>query len=138
MALSLSLIAIITFVGIGMAAPEGVHPFFYIGLGLFGGGAFGLLLAGVGVIFARDRTPTIPVMDLQFFAGVRRLVLAMWLSALVTDTLGALTLLTIVGGRGGTTPVSTGSLIVTFTAAAATAICAGVTSVVMRRRLPRD
>jgi hypothetical protein len=136
-ALTLSLIAIIALVGIGMAAPEGVHPFFYIGLGLFGGGAFGLLLAGVGVVFARDRTPTVPVMDLRFFAGVRRLALAMWLFALVTDTLGALTLLAIVGGRGGTTPVSTGTLIVVFTAAAATVICAGVTSVVVRRLLPR-
>jgi hypothetical protein len=138
MSLTVSLIAIIVLVGLGMAAPKGTHPFFYIGLGLFGGGAFGLLLAGVGALFARDRTPTVPVRDQDFFAGVRRMILAMWIFAMVTDALGILTLLAITGGRGGTTPLSTGTLIVAFTAAAATVICAGVTSVVMRRLLPRS
>jgi hypothetical protein len=135
--LSLSLIAIIVLVGLGMAVPTGTHPFFYFGLAFFGGGAASLLFGGVGVVFARARTPTVPSLDAQFFDGVRTMMLAMWLCALVMNGLGALIVLAVVGGRGGTTPLTTGTLVVTFTVAAATVICTGVTSVVMRRRLRR-
>lgn len=137
MSLSLSLIAILVLVGLGMAAPRGTHPFFYIGLVFLGGAAFSLLLGGVGALFARDRTPTIPVLDVEFFAGVRRMMLAMWLCAVVMDALGVLVLLAIMGDRGGTTRLGTGMLIVAFTVAASTVVCAGVTSVVMRRLIPR-
>jgi hypothetical protein len=134
MSLSVSLLAILVLVGLGMAAPRGTDPFFYFALILFGGGAFGLLFAGVGALFARARTPTVPALDREFFAGVRRLVLAMWLCAVATDALGVLVVL---AARGGPPPLSTGTLIVAFTVAAVTVICAGVSSVVMRRLLPR-
>lgn len=135
--LSVSVIAIIVLVGVGMAAPTDTHPFFYFGLAFFGGGATSLLLGGVGVVFARARILTIPSLDSQFFDGVRTMMLAMWLCALVMNGLGALIVLAIAGGRGGSTPLRTGALVVTFIVAAATVICAGLTSVVMRRRLRR-
>lgn len=135
--LSVSLIAIIVLVGLGLTAPEGTDPFFYLALGLCGASAFALLLAGIGALFARDRTPTLPALDRQFFAGVRRMVLAMWLCAVVTDALGILILLAIKGGTGGAPPLSWSALVVAFTVAAVTVVCAWVTSVVMRRVLPR-
>jgi hypothetical protein len=135
--LTVSLIAMIILVGLGMAAPTGTHPFFYFGLAFFGGGAASLLFGGMGVLFARAHTPTVPSLDSQFFDGIRRMVLAMWLCALVMDGLGILIVQAIVGGRGGTTPLATSTLVVTFTIAAATVVCAAATSVIMRRRLPR-
>jgi hypothetical protein len=136
MSLTVSLVVIIVLVGLGLAVPAGTNPFFYFALILFGGGAFGLLFAGVGAVFARARTPTVPSADLDFFAGVRRLALAMWLCALVTDALGVLIVLALTG-RTGDTPLGTGTLITAFTVAAVTFICTGVSSVVMRRLLPR-
>jgi hypothetical protein len=133
MSLSVSLLAILVLVGLGLTPPQGIDPFFYFPLILFGGGAFGLLCAGVGAVSARTRTPTVPALDREFFAGVRRLVLAMWLCTLVLDTLGALLMVAI---RSGPPPLSTGTLVVAFTVAAVTVVCAGVTSVVMRRLLP--
>ncbi|TVT55844.1 hypothetical protein FNH05_08995 [Amycolatopsis rhizosphaerae] len=137
MSLSVSLIAIIVFIGLGFAAPTGTHPFFYFGLAFFGGGAISLLFGGIGVVFARDRTPSSPSLDSQFFGGVRTMMMAMWLCALVMDGLGTLIVRAIAGGRGGTTPLSTGVLVIAFTVATVTVICAGVTAVVMRRRLRR-
>ncbi|MFD2414737.1 hypothetical protein [Amycolatopsis pigmentata] len=69
MALSVSLLAIIVLVGLGRTAPKGTDPFFYFALSLCGAGAVALLLAGVGAIFARDRTPGLPASDREFFAG---------------------------------------------------------------------
>lgn len=137
MALSVSLVAIMVLVGLGFAAPVGIHPFFYIALGCFGSTAFSLLLGGVGALFARDRTPTIPVLDMEFFASVRRMMLAVVLCALVTDALGVLILLAVAGGVGSIRPVPTGTLVVAFAVAAITLVCAGTTSTVMRRRIPR-
>lgn len=132
--LSVSVLAIIVLVGLGLAAPMGTDPFFYFALILFGGGAFGLLFVGVGALFARARTPTVPALDREFFAGVRRMALAIWLCAVATDGLGVLVVLAI---KGGPPPLGTGLLIVAFTVAAVTVVCAGVASVVMRRLLPR-
>jgi hypothetical protein len=137
MSLSVSLVAIIVLVGLSMAEPTGTHPFFDFGLAFFGGGAAGLLFSGIGVVFARARTPTIPSLDTQFFDGIRTMMMAMWLCALVADGLGALIVLAIAGGRGGRVPLTAGTLVVAFTVAAVTVICTGVTSVVMRRRLRR-
>ncbi|MFD2422144.1 hypothetical protein [Amycolatopsis pigmentata] len=137
MALSVSLIAIIVLIALGMTAPKGTDPFFYLALGLCGAGAVALLLAGIGALFARDRTPTLPAMDREFFAGVRRMVLAMWLCAVVTDALGILLLLAIKGGTGGAPPLGRVTLGVAYTVAAVTVICAGVSSIAMRRLLPR-
>jgi hypothetical protein len=136
MSISVAILVLVVLTSLGIAAPVDTHPFFYFGLILFGGGAVGLLFAGVGALFAGSRTPTVPSLDLAFFAGTRRMVLAMWLCALVTDALGVLVMLAIAGGRGST-PVGTGTVITTFAAGAVTVVCAGVTSVVMRRRLPR-
>jgi hypothetical protein len=60
----------------------------------------------------------------------------MWLCALVTDVLGVLVVLAIAGGRGST-PLGAGALIVVFAAAVVTVVCGGMTSIVMRRMLPR-
>lgn len=137
MALSVSLVAIIVLVGLGLAAPKGTDPFFYLALGLCGAGAVALLLAGVGALFARDRTPSLPASDREFFAGVRRMMLAMWLCAVVTDALGVLILLAIRSGTAGAPPLSRGTLGIALTVAAVTVICAGVSSVAMRRLLPQ-
>jgi hypothetical protein len=136
MAIGVAVLVLVVLVWLGATAPTDTHPFFYFGLILFGGGAVALLFAGVGAVAAGSRTPVAPEPDLRFFAGIRRLVLAMWLCALVTDALGVLVVLAIAGGRGST-PLGTGALIVVFAAAAVTVVCAGMTSVVMRRMLPR-
>jgi hypothetical protein len=112
MSISVAILVLVVLTSLGIAAPVDTHPFFYI---LFGGGAVGLRFAGVGALFAGSRTPTVPSLDLAFFAGTRRMVLAMWLCALVTDALGVLVMLAIAGGRGST-PVGTGTVITTFAA----------------------
>lgn len=133
-----ALVVVVVLVWLGATAPADTHPFFYFGLAFLGGGAVALLFSGVAALMARSRTPTAPWSDLQFFAGVRRAVLAMWLCALVTDVLGTLIVLAIAGGRGGSTPLGTETLIVTFVAATVTVVCAGITSFATRRLLPRS
>jgi hypothetical protein len=134
--ISVAILVLVVLTSLGITAPVDTHPFFYFGLILFGGGAVGLLFAGIGALIAGSRTPMVPSADLVFFTGIRRMVLAMWLCALVADALGVLVVLAIAGGRGST-PLRTGTLITTFAAGVVTVVCAGVTSVVMRRRLPR-
>jgi len=136
MSITVAILVIVVLTSLGIAAPVDTHPFFYFGLILFGGGAVGLLFAGIGALFAGSRTPTVSSSDLVFFTGIRRLVLAMWLCALVADALGVLVVLAIANGRGST-PLASGTLITTFAAGVVTVACAGVTSVVMRRLLPR-
>lgn len=135
MSLSVSILAILVLVVLGLTAPKGTNVFFYFALLLFGGGAFALLFSGVGTLFAQDRTPTVPDSDREFFAGIRRMVLAMLLCALMTDVLGVLLMLAI---RSSPPPLSAGTMVVAFSVAAVTVICAGVSSVVMRRLLPRS
>lgn len=115
------------------AAPTDTHPLFYFGLIFPGGGAVALLSSGVGAAAAGSRTPTSPAFDLQFFQGIRRLALAMWLCAIVLDAPGVLVVLAVAGGRGST-PVGTGVVTVASAAAVLTVVCAGIVSVVMRRR----
>ncbi|SFB55709.1 hypothetical protein SAMN05216266_11942 [Amycolatopsis marina] len=121
---------------IGITAPTETHPLFYFGLIFVAGGAFSLLFAGVGAATAGSRAPAAPEADLRFFQGIRRLVLAMWLCAVVADALGVLVVLAIADGRGGT-PLSATTEVVVFIGAAVTIVWAGITSVVMRRVLPR-
>lgn len=130
-----AVLVVVALVWLGFAAPVDTHPLFYFGLILFGGGAVALLFSGVGAAAAGSRSLTTPELDLQFFAGIRRLVLAMLLCAVVIDVFGVLVMLAIAGGRGST-PLSTGSLAVAFAAAAITVVCAAITSVVMRHQLP--
>lgn len=135
-AIGVAFLVLVALVWLGIAAPPDTHPLFYFGLIFLGGGALGLLLAGVGAATAGSRVPVAPEPDLRFFQGIRRLVLAMWLCAMIIDALGVLVVLAIAGGRGST-PLSTGAAIVAFVAAAVTVVCAGIASVVMRRVLPR-
>lgn len=114
-AIGVALLVLVALIWLGLAAPTGIHPFFYFGLIFLGGGAVGLLFAGVGVMAVRSRVPT--TADLRFFQGIRRLVLA------------------IAGGQGST-PLGASTLTVAFATAAVTVICAGITSTVMRRVLP--
>ncbi|EHY87239.1 hypothetical protein [Saccharomonospora azurea] len=132
-AIGVALLVLVALIWLGLAAPTGIHPFFYFGLIFLGGGAVGLLFAGVGVMAVRSRVPT--TADLRFFQGIRRLVLAMWLCAVVADALGILVVLAIAGGQGST-PLGASTLTVAFATAAVTVICAGITSTVMRRVLP--
>jgi len=131
-----SLAALAVLVALGVSAPSGVHPLFYFGLIFVGGAAFGLLISGVIVSSARGRQPTSPQADTQFFAGVRRGVLAMWLCALVSGGFGVLILLAIAGGRGST-PVGAGPMATVLTLAVLLVACAVVTSVVVRRAVPK-
>ena len=82
MSISVAILVLVVLTSLGIAAPVDTHPFFYFGLILFGGGAVGLLFAGVGALFAGSRTPTVPSLDLASFAETRRMALAMWLCAL--------------------------------------------------------
>ncbi|MEY7974183.1 hypothetical protein AB8O38_19485 [Saccharomonospora xinjiangensis] len=132
-AIGVAVLALTALIWLGVAAPIDTHPLFYFGLIFLGGGAMGLLLAGVGAMAARSHAST--AADLRSFQGIRRLVLAMWLCAVVADAVGVLVLLAIAGGRGST-PLSTTTLTVAFATAAITVICAGITSAVMRRVLP--
>ncbi|MGH3620693.1 MAG: hypothetical protein ACRDQ5_02760 [Sciscionella sp.] len=131
-----AVLVLVVLVWLGAAARAGTHPLFYFGLILLGGGAVSLLFAGVGALAVRSRISAGQRLDPRFVAGIRRLVLAMWLCALVLDVLGYLVVLVIAGGRGGTTPLGTGTLIIAFVAGACTVVCAGVTSFLMRRLLP--
>ncbi|GAB2962705.1 hypothetical protein LWP59_18395 [Amycolatopsis acidiphila] len=135
-AIGLAVLVLAALVWLGVVAPTDTHPLFYFGLIFLGGGAIGLLSSGVGVAAAGSRTPTTRALDLQFFQGIRRLVVAMWLCVIVFDALGVLVVLAVAGGRGST-PVGTGALTVAFAAAAVTVVCAGIASVVMRRLLPK-
>ncbi|WP_431879710.1 hypothetical protein [Amycolatopsis sacchari] len=137
LSLSVSAAVVVVLVTLGLTAPTGTHPFFYLGLACQGGGAASLLFGGVGVVVARDRTPTIPALDAEFFAGVRRLVLAMWWCALVTNALGILIMLSIADGAGGDAPIPAPRLAATFAVAVVTMATATTTSVSMRRILPR-
>ncbi|WP_233573947.1 hypothetical protein [Amycolatopsis panacis] len=85
---------------------------------------------------AKNRAPTFPAADAQFFAGVRRGVLAMWLCAVVTVVLGVLILVVIADGRGGT-PVSAGALTAAFAVAVVAVIFAAATSILVRRAVPK-
>ncbi|WP_247648684.1 hypothetical protein [Saccharomonospora xinjiangensis] len=132
-AIGVAVLALTALIWLGVAAPTDTHPLFYFGLIFLGGGAMGLLLAGVGAMAARSRASTSA--DFRSFQGIRRLVLAMWLCTVVADALGVLVLLAIAGGRGST-PLSTSTLAVAFATAAITVVGAGFTSAVMRRVLP--
>lgn len=134
-AIGVAVLVLMALIWLGVAAPTDTHPLFYFGLIFLGGGSVGLLLAGSGAVAAGSRVPTAEEPDLRFFQGIRRLVLAMWLCAVVTDALGVLVMLAIAGGRGST-PLSTSTLTVAFATAAITVICGGITSAVMRRVLP--
>ncbi len=131
-------VVLVALVWLGVAAPTGTHPLFYFGLIFLGGAALSLLLADVGAAAAGSRGPAASQTDLRFFQGIRRLVLAMWLCTVVAGALGVLVVLAIAGGRGGTTPLSTSTMTVAFVGAAITVVWAGITSVVMRRVLPRS
>lgn len=131
-------VAVLTLVGLawlGVTAAPGTHPLFYFGLISMGGGSLGLLFAGVGGTTARARLATSSRPDPQFLAGIRTLALAMWLCALVADAFGALIILAIAGGRGGAPALSAAVSVSAFGAAAATIICAGAHSFVVRRAL---
>lgn len=75
--IGVAVVVLVALVWLGVAAPTDTHPLFYFGLIFLGGGALGLLLAGVGAAAAGSRAPTAPETDLRFFQGIRRLVLAM-------------------------------------------------------------
>jgi hypothetical protein len=124
-------------VWLGTAAPTGTHPLFYFGLILLGGGALALMFAGMGGITVRSRASEGQPLDSRFTAGIRRLALAMWLCALVSDALGSLIVLVIANGRGGKTPLGTHMLLIAFVLAAITVVCTGLASVVLRRLVPR-
>jgi hypothetical protein len=136
MAITVALAVVVAMIWLGFAAPIGIHPFFYFVLIFIGGGAFGLLLSGVLAVSAGSRIPTTPALDSRFFAGIRRGALAMALLAAVTNGLGVLLLLAIMGGRGTGIPVGTGASVTAFGAAAVTVVCAAFASVVLRRALP--
>jgi hypothetical protein len=138
LAISVAFLATLALVWVGVAVPVGTHPFFYIALAFFGGGAMSLLLSGVGAAMARSHEPTIWELDRQFFASVRRLVLAAWIVAIVVDILGCLIVLAVNGVRVGPTPLSAGAFIITFLVAGTTVVCAGVSSFVVRRLIPRS
>jgi hypothetical protein len=138
LAISVAMLAALALVWVGVAVPVGTHPFFYIALAFFGGGAMSLLLSGVGAAMARSREPTVWALDRQFFASVRRLVLAAWIVAIIADVLGCLIVLAVNGVRVGPTPLSVGALIITFLVGGTTVVCAGVSSFVMRRLIPRS
>jgi hypothetical protein len=130
-----AVLVLVALVWLGIAAPTGAHPFFYFGLILLGGAALSLLFAGVGGVAVRSRASSGLQFDPRFAAGIRRLVLAMWLCALVLDALGFLIVLVIANGRGGTAPLGAPMLAITFFLAAVTVVCAGMTSYVLRRLL---
>ncbi|HWD04424.1 MAG TPA: hypothetical protein VG674_18445 [Amycolatopsis sp.] len=88
--LLVSIVVVVVVVVLGSTAPSEIHPLFYFGLIFVGAAAFSLLLSGVIVSRARGHRPTFPAADAQFFAGIRRGALAMWLCALVTAVLGGL------------------------------------------------
>lgn len=138
LAISVALLAVVALVWVGMAVPTGTHPFFYIALAVFGGSEMSLLLSGVGAAMSRSREATVWVLDQQFFAGVRRLVLTAWILAIVTEVLGFLIVLAVNGVRTASAPLSTGTLTVTFLVGAATLVCAGMSSFVIRRLIPRS
>lgn len=131
---ALALITLVALVWLGLAAPAGTHPFFYFALILFGGGALSLLIAGGGGFSAGSRLST-GQLSRTSAAGIRRLVVAMWLCALVADALGVLVLLAISNGRGNTTPISGGALTAAFVAVGATVIFGAVTASATRLML---
>lgn len=136
-AISVAIVVLVAMIWLGFAAPAGIHPMFYFVLIFLGGGALSLLFSGVVAVLAGSRVPSAPALDLQFFAGIRRGVLAMALSAIVMDGLGVLLLLAIAGGRGTGIPVDTAVSTVAFAATAVTVACAVIASVVLRRVLPK-
>ncbi|WP_245787247.1 hypothetical protein [Amycolatopsis saalfeldensis] len=117
---------------LGLASPSGTHPLFYFGLIFLGAGAFALLLSGIGALTSSRIAARQPLPN-----GVRTLLLAMWLCAIVVDIFGCLIVLAVSGGRGNTTPLSTTALVAVFVTAALTVACATVASFTLRRRLPR-
>jgi len=135
--LSWGLVAAPVLIGPTFATPSGANPFFYFGLCFFGGAAFSVLLGGIGALFARDRTPVLPALDIEFFAGIRRLMLAMSCRTVVMDALGLLLLPRTARGVGDTTPVGTGIVVVALVVAATTATCAALSAIVLRRHIPR-
>ncbi|GHF32758.1 hypothetical protein GCM10017566_01680 [Amycolatopsis bartoniae] len=136
MAISVAIVVLVAVIWLGFAAPAGIHPMFYFVLIFLGGGGLSLLFSGVVAVMAGSRVPTTPALDLQFFAGIRRGVLAMALCAIVMDGLGVLLMLAIAGGRGTGIPVDTAVSTVVFAAAAVTVACVVIASVVLRRVLP--
>ena len=136
MAIGVAIAVLGAMIWLGFAAPAGVHPMFYFVLILLGGGGLSLLFSGVFAVMAGARVPTTPALDLQFFAGIRRGVLAMTLCAIVVDGLGVLLMLAIAGGRGTGVPVDSAVSTVAFAAAVVTVVCAVIASVVLRRVLP--
>jgi hypothetical protein len=134
---AVAVLVLVALVWLGTIAPTGTHPLFYFGLIMLGAGALSLLFAGVGGIAVRSRASGGQQLDPRFVAGIRRLVLAMWLCALVLDALGCLTVLVIANGRGAITPPGTPIVATAFFLAAVTVVAAGMTSVILRRLLPR-
>lgn len=132
-----AILVLVALVWLGTAAPTGTHPLFYFGLILLGGAALSLLFAGVGGIAVRSRVSAGQQLDPRFTAGIRRLVLAMWLCSLGLDALGCLIVLVIANGRGGTAPLGSRMQVMVFVLAAVTVVCAGMASIVLRRLLPR-
>lgn len=132
-----AVLVLVALVWLGTAAPTGTHPLFYLGLILLGGGALSLLFAGIGGIAVRSRVSAGRQLDPRFTAGIRRLVLAMWLCSLVADALGCLIVLVIANGRGGTAPLGSHIQVMVFVLAAVTVACAGLACIVLRRLLPR-
>lgn len=124
-------------VGIGMSTPDGTHPFFYIALAFFGGGAMSLLLSGVGAVMARSHEPTIWTLDRQFFNSVRRLVLGTWIFTIVVDVVGVLIVVRVQRVPSAPVPLSTGTVVSTFVVAVLTVVVAGTNSFVTRRHVPR-
>jgi hypothetical protein len=123
--------------GIGMSTPEGTHPFFYIALAFFGGGAMSLLLSGVGAVMARSHEPTIWTLDRQFFDSVRRLVLGTWIFTIVVTVIGCLIVLRVQRVPDAPAPLGTGTVVSTFVVAVLTVVVTGVNSFVTRRLVPR-
>lgn len=135
-ATGIGLFALVIIVLLAFAAPSNVHPFFYFGLIFLGGGAISLLFAGIGASAAAARDSGNPALDLRFFQGIRSLVLAMWVCAVIVDVLGVMVLLVVADGAGGA-PVGAATLILAFLVAVLTAACGGVIAIVIRRQLPQ-
>jgi hypothetical protein len=125
----------IALVWLGVTAPARTHPLSYFGLIFLGAGGFSLLLAGAGALTARSRSVSGRLTP-SFVTGVRNLVLAMWLCATVTGTLGCLVVVGT-GGRGGTAPLTTGMVVAVFVIASVTIVAGGVASVSVRRAYRR-
>lgn len=120
----------ITLAWLGVTAPARTHPLVYFGLIFLGAGSFTLLLTGAGALTARSRSLAGQLTP-SFVAGVRTLVLAMWLCAIVTDVLGCLIIFGT-GGRGGTAPLTPGLLLVPLAVTAVTVGAAWMTAFSVR------